>query len=357
MSNTVIPQTSTSITALKHLSENSLISCGDKDGLVKVWDLRRSYPRVPVRQYKHPTGERGFSSLVLDAAGLLYVRCVDGIIYQFDVGSFSSDACVRKFVGCENNTFFARVSLSGDGRFLACGSTSSEVLLWDTSPHGTDSVEPYAALQGHSNEVTCVDWCSSRYRLASCGDDMRHRFWELDSSPVDDPQDVVGRAVKCANAVQQPTAARLRLIKGTWIPNSSQEKYFLLEDGEMTKEKKVCVTPEKKKKKVLLEVNPCLRYPSKNLTNLPCSPKKMQVSPLKTVTPKKLQLNSITQDLPNLARNGKSPRTPICPPVPRTKKLQSSSPLLSWLKIETKKESKENCHTSPVGSKKRKRQQ
>lgn len=58
-------------------------------------------------------------------------------------------------------TFYPRLALSRDGEYLASGSSSGKVLLWDTRPllssRGADANIP-TVLGGHSLETSSVDW-------------------------------------------------------------------------------------------------------------------------------------------------------------------------------------------------------
>ena len=82
------------MTAVKYLDEHTLASCGDKDELIKVWDLRKTYscytgaPR-PKSVKRHPKKDcGGFACMQLTQdASQLYVSCLDSKIYKYNMVS------------------------------------------------------------------------------------------------------------------------------------------------------------------------------------------------------------------------------------------------------------------------------
>ncbi|KAF4519783.1 hypothetical protein B566_EDAN009033 [Ephemera danica] len=82
-----------SVTSLVLKDENYLISGGFTDGLIKVWDLRRTYMATAARQpapvYCLPVGAT-VTSLVLQSGGSkLYASCKNNAIYCFDAINFN----------------------------------------------------------------------------------------------------------------------------------------------------------------------------------------------------------------------------------------------------------------------------
>lgn len=180
---------SSSVTDIAFADANSLISCGDNDGVVKVWDMRRTYSvfkndPVPKYRFLHPgdSTRTGYTSMRIDSERkFLYVGCMDNKIYAYNLASLD-ERPARAFVGCDSSSFFVRISLSPDGQYLASGSGDKGVYIWnvDATRDSSADVNPVCCLTGHEVEVTCVDWCKVGWRIASCGDDMKHRLWEMD---------------------------------------------------------------------------------------------------------------------------------------------------------------------------------
>ncbi len=95
-----------------------LLSCGDKDGTVKMWDLRRTYSHykgdpMPANRFRHPgdTGMNGMTSLAVDHPGgggrFAYASCRDSRVYRWDLVR-AEELPDRHYVGCKIGSFFAR---------------------------------------------------------------------------------------------------------------------------------------------------------------------------------------------------------------------------------------------------------
>ena len=172
------------VTGLAFRDENTLVSCSDKGGAIKAWDLRysqktRSQPR-PLFQLHHPgrTSNNGFTCLATDPClPYLYASCMDDHIYKYNL---MTQRLEGSFAGYSNESFFIKISVSPGGQYLASGSREGRAYVWNTRFPGLD-VDPVAYLDGHQpdTEVTCVDWCKRGLKLATCGDDFRHFLWRV----------------------------------------------------------------------------------------------------------------------------------------------------------------------------------
>ncbi|KAH8272852.1 hypothetical protein KR018_004771 [Drosophila ironensis] len=178
--------TSSSITGLAFQDNDTLISCGAGDGVIKVWDLRRNYTaykKEPLPRHKLPYAGhstfRGFTNLIVDAAGTrLYANCMDNTIYCYNLASYSPRplACYK---GLRNSTFYIKSCLSPDGKYLLSGSSDELAYIWNLE----HAEEPLVALSGHTVEVTCVAWGSSHdCPIVTCSDDARHKIWRIGPS-------------------------------------------------------------------------------------------------------------------------------------------------------------------------------
>jgi len=63
---------------------------------------------------------------------------------------------VFEYYGHQNHTYYIKTCLSSDGRYLASGSSDELAYIWHTNRPGT----PLVKLTGHTEEVTCMAWCS-----------------------------------------------------------------------------------------------------------------------------------------------------------------------------------------------------
>ncbi|XP_044254807.1 protein lethal(2)denticleless [Tribolium madens] len=171
-----------SVTGLVFQDDNTLISCGAGDGVIKIWDLRKNYlfyKHEPLPKNKIPYGgtttKNGFSSLIIDRDCIrLYANCLDNTIYSYNVGTCNPEPVMR-YTGHQNSTFYIKASLSRDGSYLISGSSDENAYIWNTSYS-----RPLVRLTGHVAEVTCVAWCErDDLTLVTCSDDMSHRIWRV----------------------------------------------------------------------------------------------------------------------------------------------------------------------------------
>ncbi|CAL1682833.1 unnamed protein product [Lasius platythorax] len=172
-----------SITGLVFQDDFTLLSCAAGDGLIKVWDLRKNYTvhkKEPTAKhlmnYAGNSTRNGFSSLLICPARItLYASCMDNIIYAYNVSSYNHKP-VAEYYGHQNRTYYVKTCLSSDGRYLASGSSDELAYIWHTERPGV----PLVKLFGHTEEVTCIAWCSvGETKIVTCSDDSCHRIWRV----------------------------------------------------------------------------------------------------------------------------------------------------------------------------------
>lgn len=100
------------------------------------------------------------------------------------------------------NAFFIRSAVSPDGRYIASGSSSGSVYIWEVA----HPERPAYLLSAHRAECSSVSWCPSGteqagfavldsalhrtnlvcLQLASCSDDATVRIWRMDRELVNE---------------------------------------------------------------------------------------------------------------------------------------------------------------------------
>ncbi|XP_072383447.1 protein lethal(2)denticleless [Diabrotica undecimpunctata] len=184
-----------SVTGLVFQENNTLISCGAGDGVIKIWDLRKHYsnhkkealPKVLI-PYPGSTTKNGYSSLIIDNDGVkLYANCLDNTIYCYNVGTYSNKPIIE-YTGHQNSTFYVKSCLSKNGEYLISGSSDENAYIWNTKIS-----EPIVKLTGHTAEVTCVAWCTQNMVVVTCSDDMTHKIWTVGLSEPPDDWNINGR--------------------------------------------------------------------------------------------------------------------------------------------------------------------
>ncbi|XP_023610544.1 denticleless protein homolog isoform X2 [Myotis lucifugus] len=173
-----------SVTVVLFQDENTLVSAGAVDGVIKIWDLRKNYTAyrqepIASKYFLYPgssTRKLGYSSLILDSTGsTLFANCTDDNIYMFNMTGLKTSP-VAVFNGHQNSTFYIKSSLSPDDQFLISGSSDEAAYIWKVSTPW----HPPTLLLGHSQEVTSVCWCPSDFtKIATCSDDNTLKIWRL----------------------------------------------------------------------------------------------------------------------------------------------------------------------------------
>uniref|UniRef100_A0A5F9DIZ0 Denticleless E3 ubiquitin n=1 Tax=Oryctolagus cuniculus TaxID=9986 RepID=A0A5F9DIZ0_RABIT len=192
-----------SVTVVLFQDENTLVSAGAVDGIIKVWDLRKNYTAyrqepIASKSFLYPgssTRKLGYSSLILDSTGsTLFANCTDDNIYMFNMTGLKTSP-VAVFNGHQNSTFYVKSSLSPDDQFLLSGSSDEAAYIWKVSTPW----HPPTVLLGHFQEVTSVCWCPSDFtKIATCSDDNTLKIWRLnrglEEKPGGDKLSIVGWA-------------------------------------------------------------------------------------------------------------------------------------------------------------------
>ncbi|KAK8382794.1 hypothetical protein O3P69_011380 [Scylla paramamosain] len=182
--------TSNSVTSVLFQQQHILISSGSSDGLIKLWDLRKTHGgsrREPqchsLLEHTGSSSHRGFTSLSLSPQeDIIYASCMDNTIYAYHLAK-PTPKPVAEYVGHQSLTYFVKSCISPCGSYLLSGSSDNCAYIWLTDQPG----EPIAKLSGHCAEVTAVDWCPvDDDKLVTCADDMKLRIFRRKNTDLDD---------------------------------------------------------------------------------------------------------------------------------------------------------------------------
>ncbi|KAL7060121.1 hypothetical protein AAHC03_09608 [Spirometra sp. Aus1] len=139
-----------------------LLSAGSTDGAVKIWDLRKlsssarksPTPKIVLPYRGISRKQSGFSDLVLDSRRTrLYASCLDHTIYEYDLNSQSTRP-MFVYAGHLTNSFYIKMTLSPDDRYLACGSGDHRAYIYLVGERCQNPL----ILSGHTGEVSVPRW-------------------------------------------------------------------------------------------------------------------------------------------------------------------------------------------------------
>ena len=140
------------VTSLVWVDENILASAGDKDGAVKLWDLRKNYSLyrgepVPVTEFLHPgdSSTVGYTSLAsLPGSRQVFASCMDDKIYRYNtLGPDCDRTPMAVYTGSRVTNFFIKMALSPCGRYMAGGSADRWAHIWSLDSPGAPIARLY----------------------------------------------------------------------------------------------------------------------------------------------------------------------------------------------------------------------
>ncbi|KAG2218996.1 hypothetical protein INT45_007658, partial [Circinella minor] len=148
--------------------ENKIITSGSYDGKIKIWDCRAGRDS----QLKEEWGTyddsiakvRGITDMKIDSTGTrLFSLSMDHrilSIYRITMHCLNNlSQPVRRFINSKQklNTFYVKLDLSVDDRYLLCGSSNQSVYAWDVERPESGPI----TFEGHDSETTSVSWSNN----------------------------------------------------------------------------------------------------------------------------------------------------------------------------------------------------
>jgi len=119
----------------------------------------------------------GVSSVDVDCSGQqLLLSCTNHELVCYHWPS----ATLHSIYTSHKANFYTRARFSPDGRYIACGSLTGAVHVYEHDRVGGKG-RRVRVMQGHEDEVGCVGWSrGEEYMVASCSDDHTVRVWRAD---------------------------------------------------------------------------------------------------------------------------------------------------------------------------------
>lgn len=238
-----------SVTSLVFQDDDKLISCGSGDGLIKVWDLRKTYisgkpTAMKEIAYSGHTTRNGFSNLLLDKSRQrLYANCLDNTIYAYNIATYHPQP-VMEYKGHQNSTFYIKAALSSDGNYLLSGSSDQNAYIWNIN-----NKYPIVRMVGHTAEVTCVAWRQDgETTVVTCSDDVKHKIWRIGPEYLPDNWSAEGRgAAECLSPVTTPTKSHQSLKRHLEVNENTPVQVKLPKMDVMKRELEGAASPEAKR--------------------------------------------------------------------------------------------------------------
>ncbi|BDA42072.1 probable denticleless protein homolog at N-terminal half [Coccomyxa sp. Obi] len=190
-------------------SDNMLATSGDRDDVVKFWDMRRimeptlhlALPKhLPKSEFLLPTeaaecvartpsqnlGKRqhGVTCLALSPQGTrLLVSCNSATHHMYDTLRPEAQP-IASFSGHVNGSFYIRACFSPDGSHILSGSSDHRAYIWSVDEPNRAAI----VLDGGAGEVTGVAWCPTDLgHITTCHDHAAISVWSLDRSRIKEP--------------------------------------------------------------------------------------------------------------------------------------------------------------------------
>jgi WD40 repeat protein len=152
---------------------NIMVTCGDTDGLVTIWDLANNKVTGNVIQFD--TDSKYVSDIDVNEEGTVVATTSDdGRIKFWNITSLTAPKYVSS-VQSELNT--SRVYFNSSGDLLASGDFQGTILLWDLS--NLNSPTMLAKIQANPGRISEIGITTNDQVLVSGGYDGSIAFWDI----------------------------------------------------------------------------------------------------------------------------------------------------------------------------------
>jgi WD40 repeat protein len=156
------------VTALAVSPQGNLLSSGDSNGGITLWDLQGLNLIAEL-----PTTYNKIDSISFSPVGTMLAAASSSTITLWNVDNPSSPSEIASLEG--HTDAINAVAFSPDGKTLASGSADQTIILWDVAT-GKPIGQPLA---GHTDWVRSVVFSPDGKTLASGSDDKTVRLWDV----------------------------------------------------------------------------------------------------------------------------------------------------------------------------------
>jgi WD40 repeat protein/predicted Ser/Thr protein kinase len=152
---------------------SNLVAAGGLHGLLRVWDLR-TFPEERDLQVPQSEDSSPISCIAFSGDERVLALATGSAVRLLELSAMKPAFSTLR--AASNSDELASLTFSPDGHWLAAGTSSGAIELWDTSKQRLSRV-----LQGHTARVTSLAFSADSRRLVSGGEDTTVRMWGLEA--------------------------------------------------------------------------------------------------------------------------------------------------------------------------------
>jgi WD40 repeat protein len=154
--------------------QGEFLAAGYRSGTVQIWRREQGIePKSLYGELQLGEGQAQTLSFIAGNGDLLATGGEDGIVYLWDPHQAAEKPISQLQAG---GPVLALIS-SADGRLLAAGTRTGDILVWEFAEAGKNIVSVHT-LRGHTSSVTDLAFDPSDRLLASCSLDQTVRIWD-----------------------------------------------------------------------------------------------------------------------------------------------------------------------------------
>ncbi|CAI6353483.1 unnamed protein product [Macrosiphum euphorbiae] len=172
--NKITSKKSVGLSSVIFKTDQTVLSCCSMDQYINLWDLRKSYSQVngnkehqPLMKYFNemtmPIKIYGYINIITNPQStLMYASGINNVIYCYSLDSTETNP-ICKYYGHLNRTWFSKISISHDGRYLFSGCRENGGYIWLTDfPYNINpmfKINKYDK-KFHKMDLKASDWCA-----------------------------------------------------------------------------------------------------------------------------------------------------------------------------------------------------